>query len=1062
MVTDAFVRLFGGPLVVAGEVQPALTPAQRRLLAIVYASAPDPVTREEVSWLLWEEGETAETRHRLRQLIYAINRLHPTPVLERRGDVIVPRLPTDAHDVEPGLGHPLRLVTSTGNASFEHWLDTTRTRLSRNRRRHFAAALDRAMAVRDPDAVCLAARTVISVDPSSCQGAALDLAWGLLTLGRYREAEHILRDAISSIGDGDASALMAALARIRTAQPLSEPHHDPQSGAMIGRRTLVERITHSFYSSPNAALILYGPMAIGKSTLLSAIYAAFGLRFPTCPVLQSTEEWRFGPYPFGMIQDLLLSPWFLDGLPSQEPLSPVLAAAFPRLTATRGSQGDVRSVDPTPTAISRDLRQLLHTALDGRPLLVIVDDLGAADESSCKLLCDAVADPRLQVRLLGAVTASSPNALQSQLSRLDPRLTKLPSQSLPELTPDDSVALIRTSNKDISPGDARQMYRALGGVPGHLLEAAATSGPLRGLPASLQQVAEERLQRVNSADRFLCSILAVSGGPTSVGILSEVSGNPLHITSAAIERLVEAGLCCRQAGGVWFAQRFIATAAYERLESDERRGIHHSLLVAEQANPGVGSQRIQRHASAAGEESPSLHPLLVSEAAAAESVGALPEAAELWWKASAVSPSADAEAAALVRHVDILLRLRRYDRAGSVLDDAITRVGDTDLGARLRLRKFMIESRTDPGKVTPQAARALVAYLRDRGSQLDFALGLETTLRAADMLADVPLSREFLEIIDSVELDDPEAGVWLALAKTRHLYLGDGQRGLESAMTAVRRAEALGNPDTLGRALNRLIVAMVFRGRMASPEGRATLTRCREVAEEFGDTVLMYDSYVNEGSWHMDVGDFDSASSCFSKAEQLAAMDTTRIEALTMLINRGELLLHQGRGPEALTFFEKAYDHAVGEGTGRILCAAGMSLASLESGSLRGARKWIRSLEQVSPSDRFRGNISLVALAKARLAQAEGRHNAAVTELLLFADSMIDWMIPAAVKLYLEAFRLALRLNVPLEPDLVERVTNLVDTLALPGNGQRILHLRPRLMERDATLARTRRGLQES
>lgn len=1043
MTTGPYVRLYGGPLIEVEGARPSLTPAQRRLLGIVYLDAPDPVSREEVSWLLWETGESADTRHRIRQLLYGINKDAPTPVIEREGDLLVPCLPTDADHIEPSLSPPLRLVTSAGTTAFEHWLDTARDRLTRRRVNRLAAALDAAASARDLQATKEAASALLVVHPDEAPPeVVVDLAWALQGMGRHREAAFALREATDRQLDAADDMLTGALDSVLLAQAIEQARPlAPITTPLCGRDDALRRVLSQLIDTDSNGIVLFGPTAIGKSSVLKAVEQELTIRFPGHVVLSSFEDWTFGARPFGLIESLLADPSFVRYLATNpEEFPPTLATALPHLAAECGIRQPSRAIDPEPRIISRQLRQLLHDLWEDRPAVVIADNLGSADPSSCGLIADMLADPRLRLRLVGSATASDRLGLESSIGEHEPRLCSLPSFPVDELGIEAATTLVRAANADLSERDARRLFRAVGGIPGYLISAAAASVAGGGLPDSIREIAEQHLAMLPGPDRLLCSVLAVNGVPTDVQVLAAVLEAPLHVVSAAVARLGDRSILRRQEAGVWFTQTFLATAAYGSLSEGEQTEFHRRFLAIQQGHSNPSASSLRRHSLATGSGTESLYRALVQEAESAESLGAVREASHLWNGARSAADSVEDEGHAAIRQTDVLVRMREYDRAAEIVDGFLaTNEAPASLTSRLELRALIIRSQADPGGVETADARRVVQRLETEGTSLDLAVGLETALRIADARGDPTFGREMLQVAEGATPSDPEAATWLHLACTRHLYLGDPERGLFSARQAVVQADLAGRPGPLARALNRLIVALVFRGKLASSEGSSVLSRARSVAQEFGDTLLMYDTYVNEGSWHMDTGDLDAADEAFSTARSLLGGEMSRAEILTTRVNRGELLLHQRRGPEALGEFRSALEYAEGESTGALLCAAGMTLASLETGRLSKAREWAAHLKTVDPSDRYRGNVSLVALAMARLALAEGKPQRALETLLLFADQMMLWMVPAALKLYLEAFRLARRIKAPLGRDRVLPVVSAVRELGIPGHGLRIL-----------------------
>lgn len=1039
-----FVRLYGGPLLMTDEGPAALTPTQRRLLAVTYLDAPDPVSREEVAWLLWESGETAEVRHRIRQLIYAVNRASSEPALERQGDLVVPCLRADVRDVEPNEALPLRLVTSGGTASFEHWLDRARNRLTRKRRERLAGMLDDYCKSRDLESVARVTSMLVECDPPGSPGVIRDHLWALQGLGRHRQAERFMSGL-----EGSSASHPGLLAAVTNAMRITGRPLEPEVGEVTGQDDLLTDVVHRLLIEDHGGVLLFGPTAIGKSTVLAEVKREIVSRFHGHAVFSTSGRSVANPQPFGLCQELLLGESARTALLDHPSLlTPTLRAAFPWVCTTLGI-GSIARIDPEPEAISRDFASLVKGLVRNEAVVFVLDDVDLADPSSLRLLLDTSSRGLPSVKFLGAVTATDAHGASAIARGIEPRLADLVFIPVTEIGLEHSVSLILKCDDRLSQDDARRMYRALGGIPGYLIEAASTAEPGDPLPRTVHDLVERRLFGLGSLDRVLCSALSVGGSPTTSGTLARVIDHAEHLVSAAIERLIEAAVLRRRDQKVWFTQAFLASGSYARLSESERRAFHRRFLTIAQADTDTGSTAIRRHAAASGEPPDALHSALVREAEAAEAQGALEEAARLWAGARSTSDSLSAESDAVIRSADVLIRLRQYDEAFETVEEFLEHRSqsiDNSLEARLRLRSFSVRSRKDPSEVSRTEVDNLLLSLEAHGRQVDLAVGLETGLRVADAHGDPEFLADLLSSADQFEPDDPQALTWVLLARTRHLYFGDPERGLSSARLAVQTAIKEGRPGLLARTLNRLIVALVFRGRLASREGSETISKARELARQSGDTLLLYDTFVNEGSWLMDIGNLEAAEDAFARAKELVGPAASRVESLTTRVNQGELFLHQGKGIKAQEEFSAALTVAEGESAGALLCAAGLSLANLEAGRLSAAREWALQLHDVDPHDRFRGNVSLVALALARLAQAEGRATDAIATLLTFASAMLPWMVPAAVKLYLEAFRLALRTKVQLEPSQILPVVSVVRDLGIPVNGERILRLQDRLL----------------
>lgn len=1049
MDRSAWIRLFGGPELVSDGDAITFTPIQACLVSLAYLEPRATLTREKITWLLWRLGEDAKTRHRIRQLLYNINSAGSHPVLERQGEVIVPLLASDAAELDPNDEPPLARITSAPTVDFEQWMDRAVVSLGGRQASHLAQLLDEAVIQGDLSGVEDIARRMVLLRVGGV-GPVLDLAWSLQAQGRSRSASVVLETELTLRTDPVSGArLTAALKAVNRAGrlPVDSRRRGLGSARPIGRDGLLQEVWGRIVDPYGESVVLFGPPAIGRTLLLLELVRTLEARFPG-GVLSAIARSGHDRSAFGLCETWLRNESVLSQLGKEIPLTTALRRAFPRLAQEIGIPPLPPEAQVSQDRLRVDFARLLTSYGSGSPPLLVSDDLDAADSPSLDLLADLLAQSSRRFRILGSVRAQNMTQAEEALSKRFSKISKFALVEVPELDRESAIDLVlQTSRRKMARAEARRIAKALGGIPGYLVEAASPEGHSTVLPEDAQQLVEARIRSLSSQERILCSCLAVSGIETPLETLSVVSGAPVSEILLAVERLMEAGLLVRGQSGFWFRQSFFATGCYSRLSRSERASLHRRFLDLGREGDPVSSASLERHVVAAGASTTEILPQLRREAEEAERRGAISEAARLWHVASGAGSNEERVAAA-INGIELLIRLRRFDAA----DDRIRASHGLSSGHQqvLMLQAFRIESLTDPGRVSRKNAQDLLEALEMGGDDRHFATALDTALGVADFQADSDWTRRLLASADSATATSKEARTWLHLARTRHLYLGDPEVGLESARQAVQEAEGGSSSGILARALNRLIVALIFRGLLASKEGASTLRRARAIAEQYGDTLLLYDTFVNEGSWLMDIGHLDAAAEAFLTAKQIQGRDSSHLESLTMRVNRGELLLHQGDAAKAYEEFTQALLLAGPQGAGRHLCAAGLALASLELGRLRAAKEWAKEIIEIEPTARFRGNLALVALARARIAAAQRDTDQAIGTLLSFGRGMLPWMIPASLKLYLEAFRLSLRAKAPLSQQEVLRVGAVAKSLAVPGHGQQIGRLLPRLLELSA------------
>lgn len=1042
-----WIRLYGGPELVDGGDVVTFTPIQSCLIALCYIDPAGSVTRERITWLLWGEGEEPRTRHRIRQLLYTINSKGPRAILERNGEAVVPLLRCDASEIAPGDGDPLVRLQAPPTAAFEHWLDGAVSRLSRRRSDFLLDKLDAAAAQMDPEGVRRSAQALIGLGQGGL-GAVLDLAWALQMQGKSRRAARVLEEASARPDLVDSKdALRAAIVAVRHAAAPFRPlnRRNTERTPLIGRESLIEAIWRSLISSTSTGLCLYGPPAIGLTRVLLEVGRTLAVRYPRSVVSALGLEHR-RPQPFGLFEAWFENSPVTDFLRKRGTIPVPILRAFPRLRSRLGlpKPSGGKGVQAAASLLP-EVARLLSDFGNGQPTIAIADDLHRVDAASRELLGQLLVGHPNAIRVVGSVKAISEADARVTVLRLGLGVN-LESLEVPELDSRSAGLLVRSVLPDASEQTARKIVGKLGGIPGYLVAAAGQAGRPVDLPKDARQLVADECARLSATELLICSCLAVAGLETSIEAVADAAEEPLMSLLAPIESLIARGILIREKEGIWFKHSFFAAGCYSRLSRGERTTLHRRILESGLTDKDVSSANLERHLLATGEPARRLLPTLAREAKEAEDRGALGEAARLWGQ---VASNAEPKVAsgALLKRLDILIRLRRFGEANQTVSKRASSFPERSR-YRLKLRGFRIQALSDPTQVRREDVDELLLGLRSDEYAAEYGRALDIALGVADFQANREWTADLLAAASAVDFETPLAKAWVLLARTRHLYLGNPVIGLKSAKSALREAEEAACADTTSRAINRLIVALVFRGQLGTPEGQKALSKARRLAHDWGDVLLLYDTYVNEGSWMMDVGHLDDAGEAFAKAREIVSANQSQLESLTMRVNTGELLLHQGHARQAYNEFTEALRVAGETGAGRHLCVAGLVLARLEMGQLRAASQWAQSLSQIEPGARFRGNLALIAIAQARVATATGDTGGALDTLLSYARGMLPWMIPAALKLYLESFRLALRSKVRLDEQEVEHVGAVARDLQMPGYGKQILRLIPRLLDR--------------
>ncbi|MGK5685153.1 BTAD domain-containing putative transcriptional regulator [Actinoplanes sp. URMC 104] len=506
-----------------------------------------------------------------------------------------------------------------------------------------------------------------------------------------------------------------------------------------------------------AVLVLEGEAGIGKTRLAEAAASLAG-----------AQGWR--PVWSRCADDA--------GVPALWPWSQILE---------RLGGGPLRAdADGDPTfALFAELRRRLAAAATATPLLVVLDDVQAADATSLALLT-LLARHLEGLRLLVVLTVRTigeelPAEVVDCLAALarEPRAQRL---QLTGLTANDVRELIapRSAGADVDEL-ARVVHERTDGNPffaGELVELMAAEGRVDTLPPSVRDVLDRRLSRLPSDTVDLLRLVAVIGRDAELPLLEAAAGLDAEQVITRLEPAV-AGRVLRFDETAWrwrfshalvretllaglsriAAARLHARVAGELGEVD-RLAYHYFHAV-----PVTGAAPARRYA--------------IEAAAAAREQHAHAEAAMQTRRALALlGPDADQRHRLLVELGDDLLRAGRLTEAQEVVAEAIAvarRLGDHD---RLAAAASVW------GGVTLWNWRAYGVV--DEGL---VALLEELATRAGDQ--DPALRARLLGTL----------GVELAYSPTRR------RDSVAYAERAVELARTLGDPDLLGRTINNYMIS---------------------------------------------------------------------------------------------------------------------------------------------------------------------------------------------------------------------------------------------------------------
>ncbi len=330
-----------------------------------------------------------------------------------------------------------------------------------------------------------------------------------------------------------------------------------------------------------------------------------------------------------------------------------LGLLFPRLGQAPRDAGD-----PTHAKLRffEAILHLLEVAAGESGLLLVLEDLQGADDSTCELL-DYIARRLESTRILVLGTYRA-----EELSRKHPLLTNIEAWrrnglaqviELKSLDQHEVEGMIEAIFDEPSPSDTgRFLHDRCEGNPfvlEELLKEALDSGDIfrteRGwqrkelsafkLPRTVREAILLRLERLGPEQLRMLRAAAVLGDPFQDTALISVAGGDLPAVHDALRACVQQQLVREDpdAAGVYhFRHSLTRDAVYADLVSTERQEYHLRAAEALRSQHGARPVEIARHLIAAG-RTPDAIPLCLEAAGQAEATWAMADAADLYEKA---------------------------------------------------------------------------------------------------------------------------------------------------------------------------------------------------------------------------------------------------------------------------------------------------------------------------------------------------------------------------------------------------------------------------------------------
>ena len=468
--------------------------------------------------------------------------------------------------------------------------------------------------------------------------------------GALRDYRALAERLRRELGVAPAAQTRALIERLRADSPT--PGVVPATIARRGLLPLVgrerelaelERLWDNVTGGSGAAALISGEAGIGKTRLaveLGARAAASGGQAVAAAALDLG-----GSAPLSLWAELIRE--LLPALPAPpadsawpEDLS-VLASELPAHFARGGAPSTIVAPDLQRTRLFEAVVALLSWAARERPVLLVLEDVHAADTPSLELagyVSRRVAGQRIMILLTRRELPRSADAdrLEQALRSRGLLACEL---ALAPLQP----AGVATLARHAAPLSELDVKRVVAGAEGNALLAVETAraigrGLEDGVAPSLRSSVRATVAPLAGDVRKLLELAAVAARALDPGELAQLE---LQDPDESASQALETGLLVAAESRLGFRHALLRDAVYQEIAEPRRRGLHlrwaKALLASERAGGVARPAEAARQLQLAGADAQAV-PQLARAAADARAVAALAQAVEYLEQALAIAP----------------------------------------------------------------------------------------------------------------------------------------------------------------------------------------------------------------------------------------------------------------------------------------------------------------------------------------------------------------------------------------------------------------------------------------
>lgn len=568
-------------------------------------------------------------------------------------------------------------------------------------------------------------------------------------------------------------------------------------------------------------VVLSGEAGIGKTRLLGEF--ARSARERALVVSGQCADSGAAPLPYaavtGIVRELVAELGLEEVREAAGPNADALGAVLPSLIDVHGGAG----IDRLPGVVT----ELIARVAQGRPLVVVVEDLHWADGATLAVLRNlvlALGDSRaLLVLSYRSDDVGRGHPLRGLLGEL--RRSRLARDLVLGRLDDPQIERIVGDilGRPPSTSELEDVVERSEGVPFYVEEIASFVG--RSLPDTLRDVLLLRYEPLAPSTREVLRVVAAGGVAVPQDILATVFAGREGELEAAAREAIDAQILVATDTGYAFRHALMQEAIHAELLPGERSRIHEAYARAwEDLGAGAAAlTAVADHWWQARDAQRALRSAVAAQAVAVES-WAMSTGAELGERALELwETTPDAEAVAGIPHAELLSRTSRALHFVARIDRAIAL-------ARQAVDEWPED---DP------------AGLAELHARFAFAAGQSG---AAEPLEFVERG---LALLTPGEHDGARAALLLEIARAK-LMSNELPVAIEAGTEAHDLALAVGDLPTASMAINLRAVARVERGDLG---GLDDLQRALELAGDHPQAVLRY--YINGSNAFLLLGEFE-------------------------------------------------------------------------------------------------------------------------------------------------------------------------------------------------------------